>query len=136
MALLSIIVTLLPGTVTPPRDILYTTKDEATRVAENLRDFGLVTDQIEVVEVSQGEIGGEPNIYNDGRLAFVIRFNRTMGVVSPETKTQMEALVSFEENAGQLLDYLNNEPLKPWKFIAEPAGFDGVRDQWTGDVEK
>jgi hypothetical protein len=129
-------VTLLPTTTVPPRDILYTTVDEAMHVANNLRDFGLVTDQIQIIEVSQNEIGGEPNKFQDGRLALVIRFNRTMIVVSPKTKISTEATVPFEVVAGELLNYLNDEPLKPWKFLAEWSGFDGTRDTWVGDVEK
>jgi len=128
-------VTLLPDTVTPVRDPLFTTVDEATRVAENIRTFAPPTVP-EVVEVSINDIGGTPNRYNDGRLPLMLKFTRSMMVTSPETRIATEKDVPFCVNAGLLLDDLNNKPDAPWKFIAEFQGFDGTFDLWTGDVEK
>lgn len=128
-------VVLLPTTVKPVRDPLYTSIEEAQIVASNLQyPLGPVTDpNLEIVEVTVEEVGGEANIYLDGRLALEIRFSKELQVLNSNGRQQLVS-VPFRINAGENLENATLRAMAPWKLLAEPA--EGGPDKWEGDVEK
>lgn len=125
-------VVLLPTLTVPVRDIDYCTVNEAQLVCASLqasKDFP--TDSgIKIVQSPDGIIGGEANIYPDGRLGLLIQFTLQRVEKNSEGRDQ-EVSVVYNEIAGQLLEFLENKDAGTWEFLAENND-DGT---WTGDVE-
>ena len=128
----------LPGTNPTKRDINFTSDAEAQAVANSfltivvapgvsVPDPALTTD-ISIVEMVPEAANTNPA---DGRKWYQVQFTRTQTVTNSQGR-QQDVPVAFDLNAGICLDDEVNNPLLPWKYLAESTG----TDTWTGDVER
>lgn len=131
-ALAGVPVVLLPTQTKPDRDINYCTVEEAQAVCASLLATEEKMANLKIVQAEGNEIGGKANIYNDGRLALKIQFSVVMPEVMSSTGRVMDVVVPYDEVAGELLQFLENNDMGDWEFLAESNG----DDTFTGDVEK
>lgn len=128
---------LLPGSAPTSRALNFTTQQEAQFIANSFLTIVVapgvtVLDPALVSDISIVEMQPEaPNPNADGRKWFEINFTRTMTVLNSQNR-QQDVPVPFNLNAGTVLDDEMNNPLLPWKYIAESTG----TDTRTGDVER
>lgn len=133
---MKITTTLLPATVTTPRDILYCTQKEAEWVARDIGAHAVINDPdgagILIKEVSALEIGGMPNVHpEDGRKAFELIFTKDMVYTDPSTNRARVITIPFKINAGQALQLLEDNPTLAWEF-----GTQGEGTELSGTLEK
>lgn len=107
-----IVINLLPVNKKPVKDINFATVADATRVAESLKaQYGDIDITISQVPYN---IGGAPNIYNDGALSLMIYFALEMSWKN-EFGRDMVVSVPFSEPGGEMVDRLDSNPSGMWK---------------------
>jgi len=122
----------------PQRSKFFTTPDEAVAVAHNLIDSGVVpnTVRIEVRPATDKESSNVKNAFPDGRLDLVLAFAAPMNINAPLTNNRaMLMSVPFVENAGELLELMQFQPMVPWKLSSNAATCTKP-EELVGDIEK
>lgn len=96
----------------PPRDVLYTSKDEAYEAAAALTAAGVITVGITIRQQGLSELPPNPN--PDGRLPFDIEW------IEPVVVRDVAYAVASSVNAGEIYDYVKNYPQSvPWRKILQ-----------------
>ena len=98
---------------TPPRNVLFTSKQEALDTASSLVRDGVITTDV-TVRVQTDAESGAPNPNPDGRLPHVIEWTE------PVVVRDVTYPIKSSSNAGEIYQYIEHYPVSvPWRKILQ-----------------
>ncbi len=125
----------LPPGIKPDRDPTFTSREEATLVAQNLEgDHGMKNPEIPITVVAV--IPPVPNTNEDGRICYFVKFTRQEDQLNELGRIQQQP-VEYNMNCGLLLDFATLQAGLPWKYNATKEQRPNSSEMfWMGAAKK